>query len=256
VQAPELTVVDNKAATVFVGEQIHFAEEFSTTNQGGQLSKGIREASQNSPVKVGTQLMIMPHIIPDSNKVILQVIPTSEQLTGTTSPTVSGFERFQVADSFIDLPRMSSRTVVTTMLLEDGQTAVIGGLINVSKTDSRTKLPWLGDIPVIGWLFKNKAGNTTINNLYIFITIRIMRNSADVQSVFAEFDVPGAHMKPYKPGMPFDAVSLDEKDMPAEKSSSPAAAPAPAPAPSAAKDTVGSGWEESEQGVEKFDVKK
>jgi len=254
IQAPVLTVADNKAATVFAGDEIHFAEEFSSSAQGGQLSKGIREASQNSPIKVGTQLMIMPHIIPDSNKVILQIIPTSQELTGTSSPTVSGFERFQVADSFIDLPRLSSRTVVTTMILEDGQTAVIGGLISVNKSDTRTKLPWFGDIPVIGWLFKNRTGNTTINNLYIFITIRIMRSSADVQKVFTEFDVPGAHMKPYKPGMPLEGMNLDEKDMPADKASSPAAEPTPAP--SAAKDTVGSGWEESEQGVEKFDVKK
>jgi type IV pilus assembly protein PilQ len=238
VQAPQLTVVDNKTATVFVGEQIHFAEEFSTTNQGGQLSKGIREAEKNSPVKVGTQLLVMPHIVPDTSKIILQVIPTSEQLIGTSSPTVSGFERFAVADSFIDLPRLSSRTVVTTMMLQDGQTAVIGGLINQSASDTRSKLPFFGDLPIIGWLFKNKQLNTTVNNLYIFITVRIMRNDADVQTIFAEYDVPGARLKPYRPG----AVSEAAGSKPAGSELSP--------------DTVGKGWEETDKGVEKFEVKK
>ena len=211
VQAPQLTVIDNKSATVFVGEQIHFAEEFSTTNQGGQLSRGIREASENSPVKVGTQLMVMPHIVPDTNRVVLSIIPTSEQLTGTSSPAVSGFERFSVGESFIDLPRMSSRTVVTTLMMEDGQTAVIGGLINQSNSKNVTKLPWFGDLPVIGWLFKNNQLNNSINNLYIFITVRILRNGEDdMQTLFAEYDVRGAHVKPYKP------TTLYESDKAAE----------------------------------------
>ena len=246
VQAPQLTVVDNKAATVFVGEQIHFAEEFTTTNQGGQLSRGIREAERNSPVKVGTQLLVMPHIVPDTNKVILQVIPTSEQLTGSTSPTVSGFERFTVGESFIDLPRMSSRTVVTTMMLEDGQTAVLGGLINQSRSDTRVKLPFFGDLPVVGWLFKNKQVNATINNLYIFISIRIMRNQDHMQTLFADYDVPGAHLKPYRPGMVLEPLVREERKPPKAKKGGPAASP----------DVVGTGWEESEKGVEDFQIKK
>jgi len=248
-QAPSLTVVDNKTATVFVGEQIHFAEEFSVTNQGGQLSRGIREASQNSPVKVGTQLMVMPHIVPDTDRVILSVIPTSDQLTGSTSPTVSGFERFTVGESFIDLPRLSSRTVVTTMMLQDGQTAVIGGLINQSRSINKTQLPFLGDIPIIGWLFKNKETNNSINNLYIFISIRVLHDNADMKTLFAEYDVPAATAKPYKHGAPIEPV-IKEKG---KKGAQPAASVEQAPTEA---DVVGSGWEESEKGVEKFDVKK
>lgn len=199
VQAPQLTVVDNKTATIFSGEEIHFAEEFSTTNQGGQLSRGIREATANSPVKVGTQLLIMPHLVPDSDRIVLSLIPTNESLTGTSSPTVPGFERFNVGDSSIDLPRISSRTVVTTLILEDGQTAVLGGLISHNKSENVTKLPFFGDIPIIGWLFKNRQANESINNLYIFITVRIIRNQTDVNTIYREYEVDGANVKPYKP---------------------------------------------------------
>ncbi len=286
VQAPTLTVVDNKSATVFIGEEIHFAEEFSTTNQGGQLSRGIREASMNSPVSVGTQLMIMPHIVPDTNQVVLSVIPTSQQLTGTSSPAVSGFERFSVGESFIDLPRLSSRTVVTTLMLQDGQTAVIGGLINQSNSENITKLPLFGDLPIVGWLFKNKQRNFTINNLYIFITVRILHNQEDVNNLFTEYEVPAATVKPFKPSLLYpdmapkpegdkDACSTDGMmegeaapagDMAAEPAPKSAVASAPgAPASPVAEggkpltpgpDVVGKGWEETKSGVETFEMTK
>jgi len=252
VQAPQLTVVDNKSATVFIGEQIHFAEEFTTTAQSGGVSRGIREASVNSPVKVGTQLMVMPHIVPDTNRIVLAVIPTSEQLTGTSSPSVPGFERFSIGDQSIDLPRLASRTVVTTMLLEDGQTAVIGGLINQANAKHTTKLPFFGDIPIVGWLFKNKQVTGDINNLYVFITVRIIHSGQrDMQDLFTEYSVAGASVKPYKPGVtPADLTAPENQ----ARNLAPAGLNPPPGPPS--PDVVGSGWEETGDGVQKFDVKK
>jgi len=275
VQAPQLTVVDNKSATVFVGEQIHFAEEFSSSAQSGGVVRGIREATKNSPVKIGTQLLVMPHIVPETDKIVLSVIPTSEQLTGDSSPSVPGFERFQVADSFIDLPRMSSRTIVTTLILKDGQTAVLGGLINQSRTLNGNKLPFLGDVPILGWLFRNKQINNDINNLYIFISVRIIRDDADIQTLFAEYDVPGAHVKPYKRGHEVKSIEDELKEIArARKAEEEAAREAEKAAEEAAKkaaetsykqesmkapelgpDVVGAGWEESEHGVEEFVMK-
>lgn len=272
VQAPQLTVVDNKTATVFVGEQIHFAEEYTSTAQSGGAIRGIREAAQHSPIKVGTQLMIMPHIVPGSDRIILSVIPTSEQLTGSSSPGVTGFERFSVGESFIDLPRLSSRTVVTTLMLKDGQTAVLGGLINQSRTLNTNKLPWIGDVPILGWLFKNKKVSNNINNLYIFISIRILRDDTDSQTLFAEYDVPGAHVRPYKRGDRIISIEDELREIAAqEKAAREAAREAEEKAKQAAAeaaekeeagmkgpelgpDVVGKGWEETEHGVEEFEV--
>ncbi len=267
VQAPQLTVVDNKAATVFVGEQIHFAEEFSSSAQSGGVVRGIREATRNSPVKIGTQLMVMPHIVPDTDKIILSVIPTSEQLTGTSSPEVSGFERFQIADSFIDLPRLSSRTIVTTMILKDGQTAVLGGLIDQTRSLNTTKLPFLGDIPILGWLFKNQRTMNQVNNLYIFISVRIIRDDSDMRTLFAEYNVPGATVKPYKRGDKILTIKeelkqlrADERvhtDQPVEMAPEGGSGPGASSmrGPDLAPDVLGMGWEESEHGVEEFVIK-
>ncbi len=269
VQAPQLTVVDNKTATVFVGEQIHFAEEFTTTAQSGGQSRGIREASKNSPVKVGTQLLVMPHIVPDSDKIVLSVIPTSEQLTGTSSPGVDGFERFSVADSYIDLPRLSSRTIVTTLILKDGQTAVLGGLIDQSRTFNKNKLPLFGDIPILGWMFKNKQISDNVNNLYVFISVRIIRDDSDMKTLFAEYDVPGANIKPYKRGMKVKSIKdeMDEiqaareadkkgaSDTESIQTEIPKAPGASMKSPQVGPDVLGKGWEETEHGIKEFEIK-
>jgi len=134
VQEPTLAVLDNTEATIFVGETISYAETRATTNQYGGLEFSIAEASR-SPVKVGFQLFVIPKIVQESNKVILTVIPQNEFLTGTSSP-LAGFERFILqgagtggAAASIDLPRVSSNTIVTKLILESGRTAVLGGLV-------------------------------------------------------------------------------------------------------------------------------
>ena len=228
--------------------------------------RGIREATKNSPVKIGTQLMVMPHIVPGTDKIVLSVIPTSEQLTGNSSPGVPGFERFQVADSFIDLPRLSSRTIVTTLILKDGQTTVLGGLINQSRTLNANKIPILGDIPLLGWLFKNKRIGNDVNNLYLFISVRIIRDDTDVQTIFAEYDVPGAQIMPYKRGDEIISIEDELKAIHAAKEQEKAAdvqvEPREAPegqesmrGPELGLDVVGAGWEESEHGIEEFVIK-
>jgi hypothetical protein len=105
-------------------------------------------------------------------------------------------------------------------MLQDGQTAVIGGLINQSRSNNQSKIPFLGDIPVLGWLFKNKQVNSTINNLYIFITVRIIRNEDEMKTLFAEYDVPGAHVKPFKLGMVLAPLG-DDSETPSKAAPSP-----------------------------------
>jgi type II secretory pathway component GspD/PulD (secretin) len=195
IQRPTLAAINNQEATIFLGEEIHYAETKAVATQSGGTSFEISEA-QKSPVKVGFQLLIIPNIIPESEKVILTVIPQNETLSGdpsTAAGKVSGFERFIIAGLgvggttlTIDLPRIRSATVVTRMLLESGQTTVIGGLVqdNVGKTV--TKIPLLGDIPILGWLFKQESTTEVKDHLFIFITPRIIRSSRDTRTSIDE----------------------------------------------------------------------
>jgi type IV pilus assembly protein PilQ len=174
-QRPTLGILDNTTGTIFVGESVRYAElQVQQTQAGGtqaQISEG-----ENSPVDVGFQLLVKPHVILEAGKIMMTVIPTMRDLAGTSSP-LPGFDRFAVGDQYIDLPRIAASTVVTNMILEDGETAVIGGLVHEFKNEQINKWPILGDIPLIGYLFKNVYRLREKRNIIIFITTSIMRDS-------------------------------------------------------------------------------
>lgn len=177
VQRPSLTVLDNFAATIFVGEVVRYAEVTLTASQQGGLQGTIAEAG-NSPVSTGFQLIVIPHVIPDSRKIQLTLVPTLDTLTGR-SATNPGFDTFAVGSDTIDLPRLASATIVTQMLMEDGETAVLGGLIDETENETINKLPLLGDIPILGYLFKNVRTNRVQRNVILFVTVRIMRTKRE-----------------------------------------------------------------------------
>ncbi len=175
VQAPKILALDNQEATIFVGESIRYARSDAASNQNGGLTFSVEE-DDNSPVNVGFQLLVIPHVIPGENKIMLLVIPQQRALNGTTSP-IPGFDRFTVSGQTIDLPRVASSTLVTQMLLRDKETAVIGGLLEDRDTNSRDKLPILGDLPILGALFQGQSRSKVRQNLIITITPRILRGS-------------------------------------------------------------------------------
>jgi len=175
VQAPKILALDNQEATIFVGESIRYARSNAASNQNGGLTFSVEE-DDNSPVNVGFQLLVIPHVIPGENKVMLLVIPQQRALNGTTS-SIPGFDRFTVSGQTIDLPRIQSSTLVSHMLLRDKETAVIGGLLEDRDTSSQDKLPILGDLPLLGALFKGQSRSKIRSNLIITITPRILRGS-------------------------------------------------------------------------------
>jgi type IV pilus assembly protein PilQ len=177
VQRPSLTVLDNFAATIFVGEVVRYAEVQLNANQQGGLTGTIAEAG-NSPVSTGFQLIVVPHVVPGTRKIQLTLVPTLDTLTGR-SATNPGFDTFTVGTDTIDLPRLASATIVTQMLLEDGETAVLGGLIDETENETINKLPLLGDIPILGYLFKNVRTNRIQRNVILFVTVRIVRTKKE-----------------------------------------------------------------------------
>ena len=69
---------------------------------------------------------------------------------------------------------INSRAAKTKVLVKNGQTAVIGGIYQSDATEGTTKVPWIADVPVIGWLFKSKSMDKQKNELLIFLTPRIL----------------------------------------------------------------------------------
>jgi len=124
---------------------------------------------------------------------VLEVIPQRTALTGTSASSgvsPAGFDVFSVGtggeSGTIALPRVGSSTIATKVLLRSGQTAVLGGLVSHTQTETELKIPLLGDIPVLGYLFKNRSTQDTKTNLLVFITPSLIRSAEDTQRKFDE----------------------------------------------------------------------
>jgi len=178
-QTPRIVTLDHHEATINVGDSVRWAQVEAASSQSGTLELTIKEAD-GSPVHVGFQLFVTPHIIPGTNKIILSVIPKQEVLSGTSTEK-AGFDKFEVGqdgDSVLFLPRIRSQTIVTNLLLESGQLGVIGGLISSRETETVTKVPWLGDIPLLGLLFKSKSSLNVEEELLVLLTPEIIESAA------------------------------------------------------------------------------
>ncbi len=186
-QSPSVTALDHETATIFVGEAVRYAQARVEQGQAGGLLLALEEGDE-SPVNVGFQLLATPHVVPGTDKVIMQVVPQRTSLTGTgTSSTApAGFDVFSVGGGGqtgqIALPRVASSTLATTVLLPSGYTAVLGGLKSKSESETVTQLPLLGDIPLLGYLFKNRTKQQTTSTLLVFITPQVIRSVEDVDA--------------------------------------------------------------------------
>jgi len=188
-QEPKLTMVNNRPATIFVGDQVPFAVQKVQQDQNGNITASIDE-NKRSPIDVGFTLHLIPHWIPETDMIDLTIIPKVSRLSGKTSPAIPGFDRFSfseqggVTSSVIDLPRVASQTVVTYMRVQDGHTAVIGGLNTEERVETVSKVPLLSSIPILGNLFTWKRKQNTVSSLIILITPHLLKSTEQNDRAF------------------------------------------------------------------------
>ena len=162
-QAPSLITLANQEARILVGQEIPI-----TTGQA--LSQNFDNAFRTvQRENVGIQLEVRPQVNSSGSiKLFLH-----QQVSSIAGP---------VSDDNSDLI-LNKREVETTLTVDDGQIAIIGGLLSDDERRTLEKLPFLGDIPVIGNLFRSKARQRTKTNLMVFIRPTILRSSDDNRRV-------------------------------------------------------------------------
>jgi general secretion pathway protein D len=164
---PQVLTTDNEEARITVGENRPYQTRSTTDVSGGTFeSFEYRD--------VGKILKITPHVTEGRlvrMQINLEVTAIDASATALTSATQ---------------PVTLKRTVDTTVIVSDSQTIVIGGLIDDTTTLTETKVPVLGDIPILGWLFKDQAETNQKTNLYIFLTPRVIKSPAEADSVLKE----------------------------------------------------------------------
>ena len=151
---PKIATLNNQAANINVTTQIPYV----TSNVA---STGVQTQTV-SYVTTGIQLTVTPSINADG-RILLVINPNVSQ------PSVSA-----AANTQTGAPAVDTRNAQTSVLVRDGETIVIGGLISDSLQDTIAKIPILGDIPILGWLFKKKTKSRIRNELLIFVTTHVL----------------------------------------------------------------------------------
>lgn len=160
---PHILATANQAATISIGDEIPQLAQAQAT-EGGQPIQSFNR------IKVATELTITPQINA-GDYLTLEI----DQKVNEVKPGSSN-DAGQVATI--------TREAKTTAIVQDGQTIVIGGIMRDKTTQGESKVPFLGDIPILGWLFKSRTKTTEKVNLLLFITPHIIRDTGDMNDIF------------------------------------------------------------------------
>jgi general secretion pathway protein D len=165
ISTPQIVTLDNEEAEIRVGQEVPFVTgQFTNTgaNQGS-----VNPFQTISREEVGTSLKITPQIDGSSNGVKLEI----EQETSSLGAAVEG------ASDLIT----NTRTIMTSVFVNDGDVLILGGLIDDQLREQDRRVPGLGRIPGLGWLFRARNSDRTKTNLMVFIRPTILRTPEDAR---------------------------------------------------------------------------
>ncbi len=152
IASPRIMTGDSTPATIKSGVEIPYTIASTGTNPASTAFKA-----------AVLSLTVTPKITPDDK--VTMTLDVKQDTVGTL---------------YGGIPSINNKQVTTTVLVENGGTVVIGGVYTQDTQDSTNKVPLLGDIPLLGWLFKNKVNSDIKKELLIFITPKILKDSLNV----------------------------------------------------------------------------
>jgi type IV pilus assembly protein PilQ len=152
ISSPRVLTADQVEALIEQGTEIPYQQATSS----GATSVSFRKAS--------LALKVKPQITPDGN--VIMTLDVNKDAPGAQTP--AGVQ-------------ISTKHVKTEVLVENGGTVVIGGIFEQTDRTDVTQVPWFGDLPIVGWMFKNKITNSQKTELLVFITPRIVNERMTVR---------------------------------------------------------------------------
>jgi type IV pilus assembly protein PilQ len=152
ISSPKIVTINNNKASIQQGVKI----PYSTVSASG---------TQTQFVDATLKLEVTPTITPD-NTIIMQLDATND--TPDFGSAVNG------------VPSISSREAITQVLVKDGETAVIGGILQIKRSESVDAVPWAHRIPILGWFFKKESVQNDNTELLIFITPKIVKQGNQI----------------------------------------------------------------------------
>ena len=163
--APRILTLNNHEASIIVGTKYPIINSDASDSGGGAtITTSLRGYED-----IGIQLNVLPQICAE-NLINMIVRPSVRELIGQKS----GKTQSDDVIALTEYPVISTRETETQVLLRHGQTIVIGGLLKDRESKHELKVPFLGDIPLIGWFFRRETINTEKIDLLIFLTASIV----------------------------------------------------------------------------------
>ena len=167
IAAPHILTSDNEEAEIRIGDNIPIISSRVDAAVGGPLSTSVNVERQD----IGVTLRVTPQIT-EGDTLRLDIF---QEITNTNEALQT-----EVGDPESVGVALSNRRIENTVVIGDGDTVVIGGLISDDYSDTVIKVPWLGDIPFLGWLFKTTERSQRKINLLVFLTPHIVRSKEEL----------------------------------------------------------------------------
>jgi general secretion pathway protein D len=175
VSRPVILAQNNQQARILIGDERPFIQVFRSLPTDAAVRDQVVQYRD-----VGTSLTLVPTINADG---YVNLELTQEVSTATSE------EQFGA-------PIISTREAATQLFVRDGQTVVIGGLIDQQQTESESGVPLLKDIPLLGRLFKSTSRETTENELFLFLTPHIVETDEDADRVLDDLGAKSRLLRP------------------------------------------------------------
>lgn len=154
---PQIMAIDNEDAEIEVGDEVAVAKDVTLVNGVQNINPRFKKAT--------IKLKIKPFISPTTDSIRMSILQEINQPGAKPS--------------LPDTLPLSTRSISTNIVVPDGDTAVLGGLVKDHEQETVTKVPILGDVPIVGWLFKGRKVEKVKTNLFVFITPKIIRTASD-----------------------------------------------------------------------------
>ncbi len=164
IATPSAVTMDNQEAELKVAQEVPFVTGQYTNSNANTGTGSVNPFQTIQREEVGTILKVTPTISPEGSAVMMKISIESSSIG-------------QKPAGAVDLVT-NKRTITTTVLIEDGGVVVLGGLIEDNSVKGEQRVPYLGNIPLIGLLFKTRNATSTKNNLIMFIRPKILRDQA------------------------------------------------------------------------------
>ena len=166
---PSITTMDNEEAKIVVGQNVPFRTGSTVTGSQGTTNPFTTIQRED----VGLTLEVTPHI--NSNNLVRLLIHQEVSEVDASSLSVIGS---QAAADLIT----NKRTIDTTILVDDGEVIILGGLIRDKETEGEIRVPLLGSIPILGSLFRSRTLSLEKQNLLVFLRPTVLKSNADISS--------------------------------------------------------------------------